>query len=100
MRRRSVAHLLIAALAAVIALTPALGAGDVPHVVFLVGEGEYRSEETMPALAERLETTWGWRTTRGASSTSRGSDASRGSSRTSTRRWSGCRARAPTAWRS
>ncbi|MEM7309684.1 MAG: ThuA domain-containing protein [Planctomycetota bacterium] len=34
-----------------------------PHVVFVVGEGEYRSEATMPALAERLEDTWGWRTT-------------------------------------
>lgn len=36
---------------------------DSPHVVFIVGEGEYRSELTMPALAERLEDTWGWRTT-------------------------------------
>lgn len=36
---------------------------DKPHVVFVVGEGEYRSEITMPALAERLASTWGWRTT-------------------------------------
>ena len=34
-----------------------------PHVVIIHGEGEYRSEITMPALGERLESTWGWRVT-------------------------------------
>ncbi|MEO0661821.1 MAG: hypothetical protein AAFZ87_09810, partial [Planctomycetota bacterium] len=36
---------------------------DPPHVVFVVGEGEYQSQATMPALAERLEDAFGWRTT-------------------------------------
>jgi type 1 glutamine amidotransferase len=29
--------------------------GDEPHIVFIVGEGEYGSERTMPALAKELE---------------------------------------------
>lgn len=33
---------------------------DPPHVVFVVGEGEYQSQDTMPALAERVEDTFGW----------------------------------------
>ena len=50
-------------LATVLLLNPGLPQDSRPHVVFVVGEGEYRSEVTMPALAERLEDTWGWRTT-------------------------------------
>lgn len=38
-------------------------AQESPHVVFLVGEGEYQSQSTMPALAERVEESFGWRTT-------------------------------------
>ena len=38
-------------------------APDAPHVVFLVGEPEYRSEETMPALAALLRSEYGMRTT-------------------------------------
>ncbi len=50
---------------AALALAPVALAvhSDVPHVVFVVGEGEYQSQATMPALAERLEESFGWRTT-------------------------------------
>lgn len=34
-----------------------------PHIVFVVGEGEYRSEVTMPALAQVLEEHYDFRTT-------------------------------------
>ena len=34
-----------------------------PHLVFVVGEGEYRSEVTMPALAKVLKDHYGFRTT-------------------------------------
>ena len=34
-----------------------------PHLVFVVGENEYRSEVTMPALAEVLADHYGFRTT-------------------------------------
>ncbi len=34
-----------------------------PHLVFVVGEGEYRSEVTMPALAQVLKDHYGFRTT-------------------------------------
>ena len=34
-----------------------------PHLVFMVGEGEYRSEVTMPALAQVLKEHYGFRTT-------------------------------------
>ncbi|MCP3860955.1 MAG: hypothetical protein GY704_14985, partial [Phycisphaeraceae bacterium] len=34
-----------------------------PHVVFVVGEGEYRSEWSMPALADLLEREHGFETT-------------------------------------
>ena len=34
-----------------------------PHIVFVVGEGEYRSEVTMPALAKVLTDHYGFRTT-------------------------------------
>ncbi len=34
-----------------------------PHLVFMVGEGEYRSEVTMPALAQVLKDHYGFRTT-------------------------------------
>ena len=36
---------------------------DPPHAVFVVGEGEYGSEESMPALAEILATHYGFRVT-------------------------------------
>ena len=36
---------------------------EAPHVVFLVGDAEYRSEITMPAFAERLEDSFGFKTT-------------------------------------
>ncbi|MEM6572217.1 MAG: ThuA domain-containing protein, partial [Planctomycetota bacterium] len=36
---------------------------DAPHVVFVVGEGEYQSHLTMPVLAERVADAYGWRTT-------------------------------------
>lgn len=45
------------------ALFQADPAADPPHVVFLVGEPEYRSEETMPALAALLSSEYGMRTT-------------------------------------
>lgn len=55
----------LARFTAALALSPAALAArsDVPHVVFVVGEGEYQSQATMPALAERLEESFGWRTT-------------------------------------
>ena len=34
-----------------------------PHIVFVVGEGEYRSEVTMPALAKMLSEDYDFRTT-------------------------------------
>ena len=40
-----------------------LPAQDAPHVVFLVGEREYGSQDTMPAFAERLEQRLGLRVT-------------------------------------
>ncbi|MEM9378933.1 MAG: ThuA domain-containing protein [Planctomycetota bacterium] len=39
------------------------GDPDAPHVVFVVGEGEYQSHLTMPVLAERVADAFGWRTT-------------------------------------
>jgi len=42
------------AVAACCGLLPAVEQQDPPHVVFLVGEAEYGSRETMPAFAERL----------------------------------------------
>lgn len=38
-------------------------AEDLPHVVFLIGEDEYKSEVTMPGLARELETKFGWKCT-------------------------------------
>lgn len=45
-----------------LALTAAAAAAP-PHVVFVVGEGEYRSEWSMPALADLLEREHGFETT-------------------------------------
>lgn len=39
---------------------PAQEANTAPHVVFVVGEPEYASEQTMPALAEYLQRNYGW----------------------------------------
>ena len=36
---------------------------DRPHIVFVVGEAEYRSELTMPALAQVLSSNYGFQTT-------------------------------------
>jgi uncharacterized protein len=37
-------------------------AADKPYVVFVTGDEEYRSEESMPMLAEILERNYGWKT--------------------------------------
>ncbi|MGB0685692.1 MAG: dihydrofolate reductase family protein, partial [Planctomycetota bacterium] len=42
---------------------PTQEADDRPHVVFLTGDEEYRSEESMPMLAALLEEHYGCRTT-------------------------------------
>jgi len=49
-------------LALALTLTAAAAAAP-PHVVFVVGEGEYRSEWSMPALADLLEREHGFETT-------------------------------------
>jgi type 1 glutamine amidotransferase len=51
----------VARLTAVAAESPS--ASDSPHVVFVVGEGEYGSQESMPALADVLSTRYGLRVT-------------------------------------
>jgi type 1 glutamine amidotransferase len=48
-------------IAALLALAAGLSASDRPHVVFVTGDNEYRSEETMPALAKVLESKYGMR---------------------------------------
>mgnify|MGYP002053761092 CR=1 FL=1 len=53
---------LIVALVLIVVSSP-LSAQGQPHVVFLVGESEYGSGQTMPAFARRLEQELGLRTT-------------------------------------
>jgi hypothetical protein len=48
-------------IASLLALAAGLYAADKPHVVFVTGDDEYRSEETMPALAKVLESKYGMR---------------------------------------
>lgn len=59
--RRLLAGLVLAALAAT-AWVAAQGPSRVPHVVFVTGDDEYRSEITMPMIAAILERSHGLRT--------------------------------------
>jgi hypothetical protein len=62
-----VSSILAACLVTLCTLTVNAGAAesplpsDPPHVVFVVGEGEYGSQESMPALANVLATQYGFR---------------------------------------
>jgi uncharacterized protein len=47
----------------ILALAAHLYAAGKPHVVFVTGDDEYKSEETMPALAKVLESKYGMRST-------------------------------------
>ncbi|MCP4837219.1 MAG: hypothetical protein GY895_20925 [Phycisphaera sp.] len=60
MKIRSVIVLALALTSAAVAEPPRPAT---PHVVFVVGEGEYRSEWSMPALADLLEREHGFETT-------------------------------------
>lgn len=60
--QRRGAAILAALVAALVARLPA-PAAEPPHVVFVTGDCEYRSEITMPLVAELLEKRHGFRTT-------------------------------------
>ena len=59
--RRALAGIVLAALAATV-WVGAQGPSRVPHVVFVTGDDEYRSEITMPMIAAILERSHGLRT--------------------------------------
>ncbi len=54
--------MLVTLITAALALTAGAWAAERPHVVFVVGDDEYRSEYSMPMIARILETQHGMRT--------------------------------------
>ena len=63
MSRRLLLLLALLLVPAASALAQSLPAGRAPHVVFVTGDEEYRSEESMPMLARILKRDYGFRVT-------------------------------------
>lgn len=60
--RASIAFALVALMIPAAAAWQSQPSGDAPHVVFVTGDDEYRSEVTMPMIAKILEASHGFRT--------------------------------------